>query len=97
MYSLQELKAIISSLKPYMQKNYNIGKIYIFGSYDRKDQEEKSDVDLLVDFKKTPYLLTFIEMEEYLSKKLQLDVDLVPKRKLKAQLRDAILKEAIAI
>ena len=80
-----------------MHEKYEIDKIYIFGSYARKEQHENSDIDLLVDFKKTPDLLTFIEIEEFLSKKLQNDVDLVPKRKLKPQLRDAILKEAIVI
>lgn len=97
MLSLQELKNNILSLKPYILENYNIDEIYIFGSYARKDQDENSDIDLLVDFKKTPDLLTFIEIEEFLSKKLKHDVDLVPKRKLKPQLRDTILKEAIAV
>lgn len=97
MYSLQELKSNILSLKPYIQENYDVDEIYIFGSYARKDQNENSDIDLLVDFIKTPDLLTFIEMEEFLSKKLKHAVDLVPKRKLKAQLRDTILKEAIAV
>ncbi|MFK5938587.1 MAG: nucleotidyltransferase family protein [Sulfurimonas sp.] len=97
MYSLQELKSNILSLKPYIQENYDVDEIYIFGSYARKDQNENSDIDLLVNFKKTPDLLTFIEIEEFLSKKLKHVVDLVPKRKLKPQLRDTILKEAIAI
>ena len=97
MYSLQKLKNNITSLKPYIEERYDVDKIFIFGSYARKEQTENSDVDLLVDFRKTPDLLTFIEMEEFLSKRLQLDVDLVPKRKLKRQLRDDILKEAIAI
>ena len=56
-----------------------------------------SDIDILVEFKKTPDLLRFIELEEYLSASLQNSVDLVPKRKLKAEIRDQILKEAIAI
>ena len=97
MYSLQKLKRDIESLKPYIQKKYNIDKIYIFGSYARKEHNEMSDIDLLVDFKKTPDLLTFIEIEEFLSEKLKHSVDLVPKRKLKPQLRDAILQEAIAV
>ena len=31
MYSLQELKSDILSLKPYIQENYDIDEIYIFG------------------------------------------------------------------
>ena len=97
MYSLQELKEKIQILKPYIEKRYNIDKLFIFGSYARREQSEKSDIDLLVDFKKTPDLLTFIEIEEFLSEKLKHTVDLVPKRKLKPQLRESILKEAIAV
>ncbi len=97
MYSLQSLKSSLISLKPYMEEKYGVERIFIFGSYARREQTEKSDIDLLVDFKQIPDLLTFIEIEEFLSKKLQCSVDLVPKRKLKPQLRDDILKEAIAV
>ncbi|OHE10067.1 MAG: hypothetical protein A2513_08190 [Sulfurimonas sp. RIFOXYD12_FULL_33_39] len=76
---------------------YDIDSLYLFGSFARNEQSVDSDVDLLVEFKKTPDLLTFIELEEYLSTLLQSSVDLVPKRKLKAEIRDQILKEAIAI
>ncbi len=97
MYSLQELQEKIQTLKPYIEKTYKTDKLFIFGSYAREEQTEKSDIDLLVDFKETPDLLTFIEMEEFLSRKLEHNVDLVPKRKLKPQLRERILKEAIAV
>ncbi|MDQ1264292.1 MAG: uncharacterized protein QG559_1293 [Campylobacterota bacterium] len=76
---------------------YNIDSLYLFGSYARDEQSINSDVDLLVDFKKTPDLLTFIELEEYLSNFLHKAVDLVPKRKLNPHIKDQILKDAIAI
>ena len=76
---------------------YGIAKLYIFGSYARKEQNEKSDIDILVEFKKIPDLLTFIEMEEYMSRHLHRKVDLVPKRNLKTQIREQVLKEAIAV
>ena len=79
-----------------MQK-YAIESLYTFGSYAREEQHKRSDIDILVDFKKTPDLLTFIELEEYLSDKLNLAVDLVPKRKLKKELKEQILSEAVAI
>jgi uncharacterized protein len=91
---------VVSYLKEHyleFRDKYNVETLYLFGSYARDEQLVDSDVDLLVDFKKTPDLLTFIELEEYLSKSLEKTVDLVPKRKLKAQLRDQILKDAIAI
>lgn len=58
---------------------YGVDSLYLFGSYARGEQTHSSDVDLLVEFKKTPDLLTFIELEEYLSSFLKKEVDLVPK------------------
>lgn len=92
--------AIINYLKEHtkeLQSKYNVDTFYLFGSYARDEQTECSDIDILVDFKKTPDLLTFIELEEYLSNSLQKHVDLVPKRKLKTAIKEQVLKEAIAV
>ena len=97
MTSLNLIKERIRTIKPVLMSKYEIGKLYIFGSYAREEQSDKSDIDLLVDFEKVPDLLTFIEMEEYLSRQLHKKVDLVPRRKLKTQIREQVLKEAIAI
>jgi len=97
MTSLSTIKNTLIQIKPFLQRHYNISSLSIFGSYAREEETITSDIDLLVDFTKTPDLLTFIEIEEYLSKKLKQPVDLVPKRKLKAQLKNQILQEAIAV
>ena len=97
MTSLEILKERIGELMPYLVSKYDIDRIYIFGSYATQRQNDASDIDLLVDFRKTPDLLTFIEMEEYLSEQLHKKVDLVPKRKLKPRLKERILKEAVAV
>jgi len=97
MSSLSQVRSNLTQMKYYLSSKYNIESLYIFGSYAREEQTEKSDIDILVDFKNTPDLLTFIEMEEYMSEKLKIHVDLVPKRKLKLQIKDQILEEAIAI
>ena len=97
MSSLKSVKNSLISLKPYLQRKYNISSIALFGSYAREEQTDKSDIDILVDFKKTPDLLTFIEIEEFLKEKLKTTVDLIPQRKLKSQLKSQILNEAIKI
>jgi predicted nucleotidyltransferase len=96
MQSLQQIKDDMLTLKPYLVDTYGVKSLYIFGSYARSEQTQRSDLDILVDFKKVPDLLEFIEMEEYLSKQLKTHVDLVPKRKLKPQIKEQILQEAIA-
>lgn len=97
MSSLTQVRDILLAMKPYLVNKYSVDNLYIFGSYAREEQTDFSDVDILVDFKNTPDLLTFIELEEYMSEQLSSSVDLVPKRKLKAELKDQILKEAIAV
>ena len=84
-------------MKPYLSEKYSVDSLYIFGSYAREEQTDKSDIDILVDFKNTPDLLTFIELEEYMSLRLNNPVDLVPKRKFKYQIKDQVFKDAIAV
>ena len=52
---------------------------------------------MLVDFDEVPDLLQFIEIEEYLTKLLGVEVDLVRKPALRVELREQILKEAIEV
>lgn len=97
MSALDNIVMDISRLRPFLSSKYSVSDIYIFGSYAKEEQTNSSDLDLLVDFYKTPDLLTFIELEDFLSTKLHHKVDLVPKRKLKSQIKDQILSEAIEI
>ena len=97
MSSLKQIKKSIRTIKPYLSSKYGVEALYIFGSYARSEQTARSDIDILVDFSKTPDLLSFIEMEEYMSHQLHNRVDMVPKRKLKNQIKDQVLSEAIAI
>ncbi|AHJ14289.1 nucleotidyltransferase family protein [Sulfurospirillum multivorans] len=87
----------LSALKAQFAGHYHITSLALFGSTARGEATEKSDIDLLVDFSQTPDLLTFIELEEKLKSALGKNVDLVPKRKLRAELCQNILKEAIAV
>ena len=65
-------KIVIATLQEY--KPVYIG---VFGSYSRGEQKKYSDIDLLVKFKKTQSLLSLISIENILSDKLGLKVDLV--------------------
>jgi predicted nucleotidyltransferase len=92
-----EIKNRILSVKESLKNIYHIKNISLFGSYARDEQREDSDIDLLVDFEETPDLLTFIEIEEFLSQKLGKKVDLIPARKVKKSLRKDIFNEAIVL
>jgi len=95
--SKESIIDMLKNQKAFLYDKFNIKNLNLFGSVARGDDNNDSDIDILVEFYKTPDLLTFIEIEEYLSKTLNQKVDLVIKRKLKPQLKETILKEAIAI
>lgn len=87
----------LARLKPEIMQKYHITKLALFGSVARGEQTLTSDVDLLVDFSETPDLLRFIELEEKIKAVLGRNVDLVPHRKLRAELSEQIEHEAIAV
>ena len=94
---LDEILSKIRALLPFLMQKYQVTSIEIFGSYVRNEQERGSDLDLLVSFSKVPSLIKFIELKNYLTDQLQINVDLVMKDALKPQLSQSILNEAIPI
>ncbi len=97
MKTLEEIEKILASHKEELCRKYSIKEIGIFGSYARGDQEEKSDVDILVDFYKLPDLFKFIEIERALEEIIGIKVDLVRRPAIRKELRENILSEVIAI
>ncbi|MHB8905917.1 MAG: nucleotidyltransferase family protein [Melioribacteraceae bacterium] len=95
--NLDQILQIIRLLLPTLQKEFNVRTLEIFGSYIRKDQKPKSDLDLLVMFSKTPTLIQFIELENFLSDKIGIKVDLVMKDSIRPRLRNSILNGAIPV
>ncbi|HDR89783.1 MAG TPA: hypothetical protein ENN63_09190 [Bacteroidetes bacterium] len=63
---------IISTLKEFHPE-----RIGIFGSYAREENTHESDLDILVRFKDGITLLQLIDLENQLSEKLGVKVDLV--------------------
>ena len=92
-----EIVQKLKTLKPTIWNKYHISSLELFGSSARNEAQEQSDIDLLVEFSDTPDLLTFIELEDSLQKSLGQKIDLVPKRKLKPELKEIIEREAILI
>ena len=99
MKTLDEIKAQLEELKLILKQRYQVETIGVFGSYSRKEQNLKSDVDILVTFAEPNDidLIDFIEIKQFLSRKLKLKVDLVKKNALKPIIRDKILEETIYI
>lgn len=94
---LKEIMIELRELLPFIEQKYSVNTIEIFGSFARNQQDQNSDLDILITFSKTPSLLKFIELKNYLSEQLGLNVDLVMKDSLKPRIGKTILSQAIAI
>jgi predicted nucleotidyltransferase len=93
MSQLEEIQKRVKERKGELKEEYKVKEIGIFGSYIRGDQQENSDLDILVDFEETIGLFKFVALERYLSRLLGVKVDLVMKSALKPRIGARILKE----
>jgi predicted nucleotidyltransferase len=97
MKSIEEIRTIIRRHQDVIAERYGVRVVGLFGSYVRGEQRRRSDVDLLAEILRPISLLELVGAELYLSEILETSVDLVPKRNVREELREAILSEAIAI
>ncbi|MGC9093208.1 MAG: nucleotidyltransferase family protein [Bacteroidota bacterium] len=93
MKTIEEKKKKLLELKPLLREKYKVKEIGIFGSYLKGKQKKRSDLDILIDFYEVPDLWTFIEIQDFLSKKLKVKIDLVMKSALKPYIGRIILQE----
>ncbi len=97
MITKEEILKKLNQEMSYLREKYNVEKIGLFGSYARDEQKPGSDLDLLVEFSKPIGLFKFIELEDYLTKKLNIKVELVTSDAIKFLIRPRVLKETIYV
>ena len=68
----------IKTEKPYLQSEFGVKEIALFGSYARGLEQQGSDVDILVDLEKPSYS-ALMGVYIYLEKKLNAKVDIIRK------------------
>jgi len=93
MNKIDQYKEILKNELPYLKKEYSVAEIGVFGSYVRLENKEDSDLDVLVKFDQYPSLFKYLDLEEYLARKLGVKVDLVHKDSLKKYIGKRILSE----
>lgn len=91
---LEDYLDILREKLPEIREQYNVRSMSVFGSYLHQTQSQESDLDLLVEFEVSPTLFQFIRLENYLTKILGVNVDLVMKDALKPAIGKRVLKEA---
>ena len=97
MKTLKDIRSILAREKKVLRERFKVKEIGIFGSYVRGGQEEKSDIDILVEFSEPVGFFTFLDLEEHLSGLLGITVDLVSKKALKPRIGQHILQELVHV
>lgn len=97
MMNTEDILAILKELKPIITTRYKAKEIGLFGSFARGEQNAASDIDVLVEFEEGADLFDLVGLANYLEEALQQKVDVVPKRALRAELRESVLREVVAI
>jgi hypothetical protein len=92
-----EILKILKKEMPVLNSTYYVSDCGIFGSYVREDAGESSDIDILVRFEKPIGFFKFIELEDYLSEKLGIKVDLVTEDALKPMIKPSIIESVIYV
>lgn len=94
---IQQIIKALNELKPVIREKYNVKELGIFGSYTRGQEKNDSDLDILVSFEVPIGFFKFLELEEFLSDKLDIKVDLVSKNALKPRIGKRILEQVIMV
>jgi uncharacterized protein len=92
MLDKNEIISVLRELKPFLQSEFAVKEIGLFGSFSNETSDKDSDIDLLVELEK-PIGWKFFSLEIYLEKKLGRKIDLVTKNAIKEQIKEQILKD----
>jgi predicted nucleotidyltransferase len=99
MKDVERIKRALSLHKAELKKRFRVKTLGVFGSYVRGEQKRGSDVDILVEFDEDAEIgfFQFLDLEEFLSRKLGVKVDLVTRDALKPYIGERILQEAVMV
>jgi hypothetical protein len=97
MRNLQDIEAKLKENKDLLNERFNVKEIGIFGSFVRGEQNETSDLDILVEFEGRVSLFEIVRLERFLSELLGEKVDLVMKNSHKPRIGKHILREVVYV
>lgn len=92
MKSLEDIKEIIVQNQDILKHKYKVKSLAFFGSYVRGEQQQGSDIDIMVEFSE-PVGLLFIHLADYLESILGMNVDLLTPEAVKPNRRKYIMDE----
>jgi hypothetical protein len=82
----------LRELKPFLNREYSVKEIGLFGSFASDSARDDSDIDLLIELEK-PIGWKFFSLEIYLEQIFGRKIDLVTKNALRDRLKEDILNK----
>lgn len=97
MISKENILSYLTDIKPMLEKQFNVSKIGLFGSFARNEQSVTSDIDIIIEFRpKTENLSEKKEaIRQMLGARFHRKVDLCREKYLKPYFKNQILQTAI--
>lgn len=97
MQRYEDVQRELAAMKPALEAEYHVAELGIFGSFARDEQTEESDLDVLVEFQRPISLFDLVRLENEISDRLGIDVDLVTRNALKPRVEAAIDDDVVYV
>ena len=97
MTTKDQILSFISGNKKMLREKFHITRIGLFGSYARGEQQDTSDIDLLVEFEENTQDLydLKIQLKELFKIKFGTETDICREKYIKPKIKKTILKETV--
>lgn len=96
--TLGSIRSELRTMLPDLQTRYGVESLWVFGSRARGEGREDSDLDLMVQVPPGRLSLwDYIGLEQEIEDRLGLNVDLVERRALRAEIAPYVLPEAVPV
>lgn len=93
----EDVQRELAAMKPALEAEYHVAELGIFGSFARDEQTEESDLDVLVEFERPVSLFDLVRLENDISDRLGIDVDLVTRNSLKPRVEASVDDDVIFV
>ena len=93
----KEILDFLISNKTYMNLNFGVDKIGLFGSYSRNEANQASDIDIAVEINSQNTFRSFFSLKYFLEDAFSTNVDLGIESNLKPIAKSTILKDIIYV
>jgi len=97
MYRTNQIVGLLAIKKRELEKKYPISEMALFGSYARGDHNDKSDIDILVDFSARIDGFDYIRIAHALEDTFHSKIDLVSRKGIKSQYLPFVEKNLIHV